>query len=331
MEWVLTTGKSLEDAKDAALDELGVDEADAEFEILEQPRQGLFGRVRGEARVRARVRPTAPRPKLDWRDKRRKNGEAARLARAAPATRNRAEVPSDGPSREPVPAVARSEGGPTRRRRARRGPDEGSAGPLQPAAQTQDGEQPSPGPRTSVSGRSISKDKELAVSEDTLTLVEQGELAREFLVGLMASFGAPSDISVADVGDDTLEVRVTGPDLGLLVGPKGATLAAVQDLTRTVVQRRTPSRSGRLVVDVAGYRQRRRAALERFTRQVAADVIAAGVAKALEAMTAADRKVVHDTATQIQGVRTLSEGEEPRRRVVILPEGGSTESGQPAG
>ena len=68
MEWVETTGKSVEEAKDAALDQLGVDEQDAEFEVVEEPRTGLFGRTRGEARVRARVRPTQPRPKVERRD-----------------------------------------------------------------------------------------------------------------------------------------------------------------------------------------------------------------------------------------------------------------------
>ncbi|HET7523029.1 MAG TPA: Jag N-terminal domain-containing protein, partial [Acidimicrobiales bacterium] len=72
MEWVETTGKTLEEAREAALDQLGVDEIDAEFEVLEQPKAGLFGRVRGEARVRARVKPTAPRAKEDRRDRRRR-------------------------------------------------------------------------------------------------------------------------------------------------------------------------------------------------------------------------------------------------------------------
>jgi spoIIIJ-associated protein len=76
VEWVETTGRTIEDAKEAALDELGVDESDAEFEVLEEARAGLFGRLRSEARVRARVRPTAPRAKEDRRDRRRRNRAA---------------------------------------------------------------------------------------------------------------------------------------------------------------------------------------------------------------------------------------------------------------
>jgi spoIIIJ-associated protein len=73
------------------------------------------------------------------------------------------------------------------------------------------------------------------------------------------------------------------------------------------------------MVDVGGYRHKRREALERFARQVAEQVRAEGAPKALEPMTAADRKTVHDTINDIEGVSTTSEGEEPHRRVVILP------------
>ena len=80
-------------------------------------------------------------------------------------------------------------------------------------------------------------------------------------------------------------------------------------------------RNGRLLVDVGGYRQARREALERFTRQIADEVKASGRARGLEPMSPADRKVVHDTVNDIDGVETTSEGEEPRRRVVIIPVG----------
>ena len=76
MEWVETTGRTVEEAKDAALDQLGVDEHDAEFELVEEPKFGLFGRLRAEARVRARVRPTTPRPKDDRRDRRKRKPRA---------------------------------------------------------------------------------------------------------------------------------------------------------------------------------------------------------------------------------------------------------------
>lgn len=85
MEWVETTGRTVEDALDAALDQLGVDEQDAEFEILEEPKAGLFGRLRSEARVRARVKPTQPRPKNERGDRPRRRRPAGSAGRERPA------------------------------------------------------------------------------------------------------------------------------------------------------------------------------------------------------------------------------------------------------
>jgi spoIIIJ-associated protein len=146
--------------------------------------------------------------------------------------------------------------------------------------------------------------------------------ATTFLQGLTSAFGLTAEVSVVPVDgdDDELEARVEGQDLGVLIGPAGQTLVAVQELTRLAVQQqRGGVRGGWLRVDVSGYRVKRREALERFTTQVVEQVKASGSAKALEPMNAADRKVVHDTATRLGGVATSSEGEEPRRRVVIRP------------
>lgn len=151
-------------------------------------------------------------------------------------------------------------------------------------------------------------------------VAEQAQVAKEFvdgLLGIMGIEGATSEIVLIE--EDTAELQVTGGDLGLLIGPKGATLLALQDLARTVVQRQTGARTGRLLLDVSGYRHKRKQALERFTQKVAEDVIAAGVPTALEPMSSADRKIVHDTVNAIDGVTTTSEGEDPRRHVVVHP------------
>lgn len=153
-----------------------------------------------------------------------------------------------------------------------------------------------------------------------VTMDEQIDVVEEFLDGLLEAFDLEGDIETEKVDDENAEVRVEGDDLGLLIGPKGQTLNAVQDLARTVVQRRLAgSLEGRVRVDVGGYRQRRRAALERFAQQVAEDVLDSGSQKVLEPMSPPDRKVVHDTINEIDGVTTISEGDEPRRRVVVQP------------
>lgn len=148
---------------------------------------------------------------------------------------------------------------------------------------------------------------------------EQADVADEFMRGLVAAFGLPGEVSVR-IDEDVVLVDVEGDDLGLLVGPKGATLRAIEDLVRTVVQRRTDGHGARIHVDVAGYQAKRRAALAKFASDLANRVLEGGQELALEPMPAADRKVVHDTIADISGVTTISEGEEPRRRVVLRPE-----------
>src|SRR5947208_4659243 len=106
---------------------------------------------------------------------------------------------------------------------------------------------------------------------------------------------------------DLVVVVLMGDNLGLLVGPKGATLNAIEELVRTVVQRQTDGHGVRINVDVAGYRAKRREALEDFTRGIAEKVVDSGRAQALEPMSALDRKVVHDAAAEIDGVATESE------------------------
>lgn len=154
-----------------------------------------------------------------------------------------------------------------------------------------------------------------------MTLEEQGEVAREFLEGLLGELGFTASVQTRVIDDETIEVAATGEDLGLLVGPKGSALAALQDVTRTVVQRRFPSKTDRILVDVAGYRERRVAALQRFSRQIAEEVLEAGSERSLEPMSPADRKVVHDTVNDIDGVQTRSEGMDQGRHVVISPSG----------
>lgn len=156
-------------------------------------------------------------------------------------------------------------------------------------------------------------------TEVEMTVLEQGEAAKAFVQGLVERMGVPAQVAVHQVDDETVTVTVDGEHVGPLIGHGGATLAALQELTRTYVQKLTGGQSERVVVDVAGYRERRTAALQRFTRQVAEQVKASGQAQALEPMGAADRKVVHDTVNEIAGVTTRSEGEDPRRYIVIQP------------
>lgn len=151
-----------------------------------------------------------------------------------------------------------------------------------------------------------------------VTPQEVGDAAMAFMSGLADAFGAEATVAL-EIDGTTLDVRIDGNDLGLLVGPGGRTLAAVQDLARVASQRRLGDHDTRLRIDVGGYREKRKAALEKFARAVAAQVAETGSAKALEPMNSADRKAVHDALADVDGVTSRSEGDDPRRRVVISP------------
>ena len=167
---------------------------------------------------------------------------------------------------------------------------------------------------------STQSSQQSAVGE--LDLEAQRAAVETFLTELVSAFGrddATVTVTVSEE-DQALEAAVEGSELGLLVGQKGVTLQAVQELVRSMVQRRFVGEAhARVRVDVAGYRARRTEALQRFATSVAESVKESGVAKALDPMGSADRKVVHDVVNDIDGVETISEGEDAARRVVIRP------------
>ncbi len=142
--------------------------------------------------------------------------------------------------------------------------------------------------------------------------------AVQFVSGLTDAFGFAAEVD-ARVDGNEIEVQVSGSSLGLLIGPGGRTLLGIQDLARVAAQRRLGDHDTRLRVDVAGYREKRRQALERFAATVAEQVKETGVARSLDPMPSADRKVLHDALSEIDGVESRSEGEEPNRRVIVTP------------
>lgn len=155
-------------------------------------------------------------------------------------------------------------------------------------------------------------------AQPTVATEDVRHAAVQFVSGLTEAFGFDATID-AHVDGNEIEVQVTGSSLGLLIGPGGRTLLGVQDLARVAAQRRLGDHETRLRVDVAGYREKRRLALERFAASVAEHVKESGVARSLDPMPSADRKVLHDALAAIDGVESRSEGEEPNRRVIVAP------------
>ena len=159
-----------------------------------------------------------------------------------------------------------------------------------------------------------------ATEED---LEEQGEVAAEFLEGLLSRMGLDAEVEpVFEGGTMYVDVLGQGPDdeedMGLLIGRHGQTLEALQELTRVVVGQRTGMRA-RIVVDIEDYKRRQRSRLEARVREVAARVARSHQEEELEPMNPFERKLVHDAVSAVPGVQTASRGEEPERRVVIRP------------
>lgn len=144
---------------------------------------------------------------------------------------------------------------------------------------------------------------------------EIADAGREFVEGLFAAMGLEAEVT-AKVEDETAQIEVSGDDLGVMIGRRGQTLDALQEITRTAVQRTLRSRA-RLLVDVEGYRARRRQSLIEYAKSIAERAIERGTEIELEPMSAYERKIVHDTVAEVAGVSSFSEGEEPNRKVVI--------------
>jgi len=153
-------------------------------------------------------------------------------------------------------------------------------------------------------------------SQESL-LVQEGDVAGDYVERLLDIIDVDGDLDI-DVEGGRAVVAVVGSGLTSLVGTGGETLDALQELTRLAVQQQTGVRS-RLMLDVGGYRARRREELSQVGRRAADRVLRDGRAVTLEAMNPFERKIVHDAVAALAGVASESEGEEPQRRVVVRP------------
>lgn len=150
-------------------------------------------------------------------------------------------------------------------------------------------------------------------------LVQEGDIAGDYLERLLDLLDYDGDIDL-DVEAGRAVVSIDGgDDLDKLVGPRGTVLEALQELTRLAVQQETGTRS-RLMLDIAGWRAARREELRAIGRSTAETVRDSGEPVRLQPMSPFERKIVHDAVATVDGVTSESEGEEPKRRVVVKPE-----------
>jgi spoIIIJ-associated protein len=238
-------------------------------------------------------------------------GESAVTDPSAPdqSQAGQAAEPADGTDASGIPAEAMAAGDDL---------DTPGAGPSD--ADDADGEASADGESEAAAGfpeaAGQAPDQDGEGTADLADLELEGEIAADYIEGLLDVADLDGDIDM-DVEGDRALVSVVGATLDELVGSGGEVLEALQELTRLAVHRQTGNRT-RIMIDVGGYRLRRRTELAETGREAADEVKRTGVPKKLWAMNPFERKIVHD-AVAAAGLRSESEGEEPDRRVVVLP------------
>jgi spoIIIJ-associated protein len=276
----------------AAMEHLGLDSSEnLDIEVMKEPVRGFLGRVSEKGLYRVTQRSDAPR-----RRSKRGNGSPSRGAAKGAA-------------------VGQNSGG-------AKGPGGGTGGGNSPGG---DRPKPSAGSRGRDQRSQKRPDRpprqERPKEDDDrseMTIEDQAKEIGRFLEGLLAAFGLDGEVETR-IDDGVIYADVVGEQTEALVGTKGATMQATLELCRTIIQRRVQA-GAKIRLDIAGYNERRREALRIYAGRLASKVLEDGGEVMLEPMNSAERKVVHDAIGEIDGVRSYSEGEEPRRSVVVAKE-----------
>lgn len=284
MEYVEVRGKTVDVAVEAALQELGIDRDRAEIEVIQEPEKGFLGMGGKDAVVRVKARSQKRRRR------RRRGGDEQKDSGDRSTPRSK---PRDDRSRD-------------RNGRNERSSRNGGGERAESGGSRPDGNR---------SGKPRTRNDQPKKEATEVSIEEQAPVVESFLQGLVESFGLEGTVSVT-IDEDVIVADVSGPQTEAMVGPRGSTIEAIHELTKTVLQRQTQA-SARVRLDIAGYAERRRQALAIYADQLIDQVLQEGGEVMLEPMSAGDRKTIHDTVAQRDGVRSYSEGEAPQRFVVI--------------
>ncbi len=296
MEWIETTGTSIDEAKDLALDRLGVAEDELEIQVLTEPSSAMFGLKKTEARLRARVRPISPQIKTERNSKNNRDKNRKRSNQGRKNTNNKANGEKSQKNNNQKNSKKTSE-------------------QLDDAKNSSKNKDNRSQKATKVKNNPRTRSDEMETEK--MDLSTQAEITESFLAGLLEKVGLESRVT-STIEDERLTVEAHGLNLGLAIGHQGQTVRAITELSRTIIQRKSKgSASGSMTVDIGGYRALRQSNLEKFTKAQAEAVLSDGISRALDPMGAADRRIAHNAVSDIEGVETISEGSNMDRRVVI--------------
>ena len=292
IKFIDVTGKTEDEAIQSALAQLGMDRDDVSVEILERAKSGFLGIGSAPARVRVSYddgkaeeavkpaeKPAAPKPE--------KKVEPSAAPKAVPMY-----APEVLQKKEPRAAKEERSGRPAREERRER------------AKSAERAERPAPQPKPIVDLGEECRD-------------EKSEQIRSFLKGLLEHMDSAAEIKIYESEKGRYKVYLEGEKLGALIGRRGETLDAIQQLTNYSINRGSEKNRVRVQVDAENYREKREQSLERLAEKVAGKVTKYRRNVTLEPMNAYERHVIHTALQDTPGVTTFSIGNEPNRRVVV--------------
>lgn len=291
IKFIDVTGKTEDEAIQSALAQLGMDRDDVSVEILERAKSGFLGIGSAPARVRVSYddgkaeevkpaeKPAAPKPE--------KKVEPSAAPKAVPMY-----APEVLQKKEPRAAKEERSGRPAREERRERAP------------RAERAERPAPQPKPIVDLGEECRD-------------EKSEQIRSFLKGLLEHMDSAAEIKIYESEKGRYKVYLEGEKLGALIGRRGETLDAIQQLTNYSINRGSEKNRVRVQVDAENYREKREQSLERLAEKVAGKVTKYRRNVTLEPMNAYERHVIHTALQDTPGVTTFSIGTEPNRRVVV--------------
>ena len=292
IKFIDVTGKTEDEAIQSALAQLKMDRDDVSVEILERAKSGFLGIGSAPARVRVSYddgkaeeavkpaeKPAAPKPE--------KKVEPSAAPKAVPMY-----APEVLQKKEPRAAKEERSGRPAREERRER------------AKSAERAERPAPQPKPIVDLGEECRD-------------EKSEQIRSFLKGLLEHMDSAAEIKIYESEKGRYKVYLEGEKLGALIGRRGETLDAIQQLTNYSINRGSEKNRVRVQVDAENYREKREQSLERLAEKVAGKVTKYRRNVTLEPMNAYERHVIHTALQDTPGVTTFSIGTEPNRRVVV--------------
>jgi len=284
MEWVEVEGNTVDEAVALAMGELGIESRDgAEIQIIQEPKAGFLG-MGGKTAIVKVSKAQEQQTKGRRRGRGRGRGRDGDNGKGGASNKKDRSGGSDNQKRDkPKSKEQRSGSGNNKGKKS--GKPKGE--------------------------KNMQRDDR----PEAAPIEEQAVVAVDFLTGLLEAFGLDGSVE-SRIEENVLYLDVNGEQTEALVGTKGSVMYSVLELTRTVVQRKTYG-APRMRIDINGYAERRREALKIYAGKLAEQVIEEQGEVMLEPMNAADRKVVHDAVSDVENVRSFSEGEDPRRAVVL--------------